>query len=91
MLATFWTREQRREGDREMRALRRYLRRLQERGVSGYGPDQLLDDYRVSIVYMLFRTIWDQTNGSSESYWRPKLACVTVSLQDHDCAGLTIC
>ncbi|HEY3081778.1 MAG TPA: hypothetical protein VGM69_17945 [Chloroflexota bacterium] len=90
MLATFWTREQRREGDREMRALRRYLSRLQERGVNGYGRDQLLDDYRVSIVYMLFRTIWDQTNGSSESYWRPKLACVTASFQDHDCAGLTI-
>jgi hypothetical protein len=58
--------------------------------VSGYGLDELLDDYRVSIVYMLFRTIWDQTCGAPERYWRPKLACVTASFQDHDCAALSV-
>jgi hypothetical protein len=88
MFATFWTRAQRREGDRELRLLRRYLRRLEEHGVRGYTWDLLMADYRLSIVYMLFRTIWDQTSGAAEGYWRPKLDCVIASYQDHDCAGL---
>jgi hypothetical protein len=88
MFATFWTPEQRREDDRERRLLRRYLARLSGLGVAGYDWGTLLDDYRVSIVYMLFRTIWDQTNGSPESYWRPKLACVAASYRDHDCGAL---
>jgi hypothetical protein len=88
MFATFWTREQRREGDRERRLLRRYLTRLSERGVNGYDWDTMLTDYRVSIVYMLFRTIWDQTCGAAEAYWRPKLACVIASYREHDCASL---
>jgi hypothetical protein len=87
MFATFWTRAQRREGDREMRLIRRYLARLAERGVA-YHPDVLLDDYRVCIVYQLFRTIWDQTCGAGDAYWRPKLDCVVASFQDHGCADL---
>ena len=92
MFATFWTPEQRREDDREQRLLRRYHGRLNERlaarGAGGYDWDTMLDDYRVSIVYILFRTIWDHTNGSPETYWRPKLACVVASFRDHDCAAL---
>jgi hypothetical protein len=87
MFATFWTRAQRREGGREARLLGRYRARLAERGVA-YGPDQLLDDYRVCIVYQLFRTVWDQTAGAPEAYWRPKLDCVVASFQDHGCADL---
>lgn len=85
---TFWTRAQRHENDREMRLLRRYRACLTERGITDYSLDQLLDDYRVSIVYMLFRTIWDQTSGASEAYWRPKLDCVVASYQDHECDSL---
>ncbi len=92
MFATFWTPDQRHEHEREVRLLRRYharlARQLAERGTGGYDWDTLLGDYRVSIVYMLFRTIWDQTNGSSEAYWRPKLDCVVASFRDHDCAAL---
>jgi hypothetical protein len=87
MFATFWTRAQRREGDREMRLIGRYRARLAERGVD-YDLDQLLDDYRVGIVYMLFRTIWDQTCGAAEAYWRPKLDCVVASYRDHGCDQL---
>jgi hypothetical protein len=87
MFATFWTRAQRREGDREMRLIERYRARLAQRGVT-YALDRLMDDYRVCIVYQLFRTIWDQTNGSAEAYWRPKLDHVVASFEDHDCATL---
>jgi hypothetical protein len=87
MFATFWTRAQRQAGGREMRLLRRYLARLAARGVA-YSPDQLLDDYRVCIVYQLFRTVWDQTSGAGDAYWRPKLDCVVASYQDHGCADL---
>jgi hypothetical protein len=87
MFATFWTRAQRREGDREMRLIGRYRARLAARGVA-YDLDRLLDDYRVGIVYMLFRTIWDQSCGAAETYWRPKLDCVVASYLDHGCDRL---
>jgi hypothetical protein len=87
MFATFCTRAHRREGDREMRLIGRYLSRLAEHGIA-YSPDTLLDDYRVCIVYQLFRTIWDQSSGAPAAYWRPKLECVIASFQDHGCADL---
>jgi hypothetical protein len=87
MFATFWTRDQRRHGDREVRLLGRYLSRLGEHGIT-YCLDTLLDDYRVCIVYQLFRTIWDQTSGARATYWRPKLDCVVASFEDHGCADL---
>jgi hypothetical protein len=39
-------------------------------------------------VYQLFRTVWDQTCGAGEDYWRPKLDCVVAAFEDHGCAAL---
>ncbi|MEA2575149.1 MAG: hypothetical protein QOH93_2447 [Chloroflexia bacterium] len=88
MFTTFWTREQRAEGGRELAALKRYHERLQEAGVANDSFDQLLLDYRVSIALNLLHPIWDQQHGSSEAYWRPKLSCLMAAFEDWDCMEL---
>ncbi len=86
MFAFWWTREQRQEGDRELRALRRYHARLLTGGVRDYRWDDLLADYRLALSIMLFYPIWDETNGSAQSYWLPKLHNIVAAYQDH-CLG----
>jgi hypothetical protein len=88
LFTTFWTREQRAEGGREMAALRHYHKRLQEGGIANYSFDQLLLDYRVSIALNVLHPVWDQQNGSSEAYWRPKLSCLLAAFEDWDCMDL---
>jgi hypothetical protein len=88
LFTTFWTREQRLEGGREMAALKRYHERLQEGGVSNYSFDQLLLDYRVSIACNVLHAVWDQQHGASQAYWRPKLSCSVAAFEDWDCMEL---
>jgi hypothetical protein len=83
MFAFWWTREQRREGDREQRALRRYHARLLAHGVRDYSWDDLFADYRLALTIMLFYPVWDETNGSAQSYWLPKLRNIVAAYQDH--------
>jgi hypothetical protein len=82
MLATFWTREQRTEKRREERLLQRYLRGLEANGVTGYGWEDLLADYRTCLLLMVFDPVWDETSGASVDYWLPKLRCLTGALID---------
>lgn len=84
LFAIFWTPEQRHEGDRELRCLRRYHDALQAHGVRGYTWEQLLDDYCLRLICMLQVTVWDQTNGSARSYWWPKMQCLAAAFRDHD-------
>lgn len=88
LCATFWTPAFRREGGREEALLRRYHRALLARGVAGYGWGDLLADYRLALVMMIFLPVWDQTNGSSRAYWWPKLQCLTGAYRDWRCAEL---
>lgn len=83
MFAAFWTREQRQAGDREQRALRRYYAGLLAGGVRNYTWDDLLADYRLMLTVMLFYPVWDETNGSAQSYWLPKMRCLVAAYQDH--------
>jgi len=83
MFATFWTREQR--GRYEENLLRRYLNGLQSRGVN-YEWEDLCDDYRLCLSYMLFDAVWNATSGSSRAYWQPKLGCLVAAYQDWGCA-----
>jgi thiamine kinase-like enzyme len=82
MFATFWTPEQRREGEQETKLLRRYHAAMTAQGVQGYGWPELMQDYRLCIMYMMFDPIWDQTSGASEAYWLPKLRCLTGAFRD---------
>ena len=88
LFTTFWTREQRQDGGREMACLQRYHRRLEECGVTSYSMDQLLQDYRLSIAYNALHPVWDQQRGASAAYWQPKLRCCIEAFDDWDCLAL---
>jgi hypothetical protein len=75
--ASFWTPEQRHEGDRETRMLRRYLERLRARGVASYTWDDLTADYRLMLAILIFYPIWDAVD-----YWWPKMRCLTAAYTD---------
>lgn len=85
MLATFWTRTQRNEDQRELRALQRYYQTLTTRGVCNYSWEELLDDYRVGLIEWLFMPVWDACNGSPKSYWWPKMQCLFHAAIDWQC------
>ena len=88
LIATFWTREQRQENDREIRCLTRYYEALVKRGVENYSWDDLCRDYRLQLIWRVELPIWDQQNGSSGDYWRPKMQCLADAYRDWDCAAL---
>jgi hypothetical protein len=88
LCATFWNREQRHEGGREIEALRRYHDRLTERGVTGYTFGDLMADYRVAISVWLLIPVFDAADGSARSYWWPKMQCLLEAADDHDCLRL---
>jgi hypothetical protein len=88
LLATFWTREQRAQDQRETRLLRRYYGGLCAHGVQGYGWDDFMTDYRIGIVEWLFVPVQDRADGSPASYWWPKMQCLVAAYEDHDCAAL---
>lgn len=85
---TFWTREQRHEGQREQRILQHYFAQLQARGVQNYSWDDLLLDYRLALIEWLLITVQDARNGSKRSYWLPKLQCISAAFEDWHCADL---
>jgi hypothetical protein len=85
MFATFWTREQR--AGLEKYVLRRYLHGLQSHGLK-YTWENLCNDYRLCLCYMLFDAVWNATSGSAKEYWFPKLQCLIQAYQDWDCAEL---
>ena len=88
LFANFWTAAQRREGDRELRLLRRYHGTLLAHGVKNYGWDDLLTDYRLMLIFRIFLPVWDMANGSRRAYWWPKLTCLTDAYRDWRCAEL---
>jgi hypothetical protein len=82
MCATFWAREQRAEGERELNALRHYHRTLQENGVSGYAWEDLVRDYQLSLVDWLLVPLQDRLDGAGKEYWWPKLQCLAHAFED---------
>lgn len=90
MCASFWTSAERKENKREETMLRHYLATLQAHGVTNYTWDQLVEDYRLMIMFFLQVAIWDQTNGSKRDYWWPKLQCLVSAARDFDCLSLLL-
>jgi len=88
MFATFWTPEQRHDQDRERQLLERYYQQLQQHGVQNYAWAELWTDYRVMLALMIFDPIWNQIDGSRQTYWWPKLQCLIGAFQDLGCAQL---
>lgn len=88
LLATFWTREQRREGQREQRILAHYYRTLVAHGVRGYGWEDLLADYRAGLIFWLLMPVQDGGDGAPSSYWWPKMQCLMDAFDDWGCGAL---
>lgn len=88
LFATFWTPEQRQEGQREERLLRAYLDALMGYGVTGYSWDDLVRDYQIALAFMFFYPVWDALDGSSRDYWEPKLRCLASAVDDWGCREL---
>lgn len=88
LCATFWTREQRHEGQREEDILRHYLATLHAHGVSGYTWDDLLLDYRRGLIFWLLMPVQDAADGSARDYWWPKMQCLLDAFQDWRCEEL---
>lgn len=88
LFASFWTREQRHDNDRERRLLRCYLDALGSAGVADYTWEQLQWDYQLLLIYMVLLPVWDAVNGSSKDYWWPKMQCLTAAYCDWACAEL---
>lgn len=88
LFATFWSPRQRRENGREERLLHRYHEVLHANGVNSYSWDELMTDYRLMVLMMLFDPVWNQTSGSRREYWWPKLQCLTDNYRDLRCDDL---
>lgn len=88
LFATFWTPQQRTGGDLERSLLRRYWQRLVARGITGYPWEQLVEDYRVMLAYMVFDPVFNAVSGASRAYWEPKLRCLTAAYHDWRCNEL---
>lgn len=88
LLATFWTRAQRREDERELRLLHRYLDGLQAGGVHPYSWENLYADYRAGIIFWVLVPVQDGGDGSPWSYCQPKISCLREAFEDWECAGL---
>ena len=88
MFATFWTPEQRNGLDLEQNLLRRYHNSLLATVLPAIAGTNLMRDYRLCILYMIFDPVWDQTSGAPKSYWLPKMHCLTGAFNDLDCVAL---
>jgi hypothetical protein len=82
LIATFWTREQRRDDGLEEWVLRLYLEGLQRAGVERYAWQDLRRDYRLAIAEWLLVPLQDRAEGAARDYWRPKLLCLAGAFED---------
>lgn len=85
LCATFWTSEQRHEDEREVGILRHYLATLQASGVTEYGWEDLLRDYRLGLVFWLLMPVQDAADGSARDYWWPKMQCLMAAFREWGC------
>jgi hypothetical protein len=88
LCATFWTSEQRHQGQRELQILRRYYATLQAHGVSQYSWEDLRTDYQHGLIFWLLMPVQDAADGSHKDYWWPKMQCLVAAFQDWHCEEL---
>jgi thiamine kinase-like enzyme len=86
MMALFWFPEQRQA--LEIPLLKQYHERLCENGVTNYSWDHLWNDYRVSVIRMLFRPAWQWDTGHEPNIWWNHLERVMMAYEDLECSEL---
>jgi hypothetical protein len=89
LFASFWSRANRHDEDRELRCLTRYHDQLTMRGVRDFDLQLVIKDYRVAIALMVFHPVWDKVvGGSRRAYWWPKMQCLCDAYVDWKCDEL---
>ena len=53
-----------------------------------YPFKQLLEDYRLMLIWRAFHPVWDTSYGCGKGYWWPKMQCLTGAYRDWGCEGL---
>jgi hypothetical protein len=85
-IALHWYPDVRRQ--RESRLLDVYHAELLARGVSGYGRQALQDDYRLSVLWMTMKPVWQHAAGIPAWIWWSHLARIHQAADDLDCRDL---
>lgn len=92
LMALRWEPELRRQ--LEMKVLRHYHAVLQRRGVTGYSWEQLLYDYKLSVIQMVYVPIdWCVVDSDRERMkwlWSAQLERVMTAVFELDCMGLLV-
>jgi thiamine kinase-like enzyme len=88
LLATFWSRHQRKEEGRELKLLRRYLSSLHEGGLIDFTWDDLVLDYQSGLIFWVLMPVQDGGDGASIDYWWPKMKCLIDAFDDWECTQL---
>jgi Ecdysteroid kinase-like family len=72
----------------EQKLLRRYHEALLGAGVSAYGWDACLRDYRVQVIRELFVPVWQWSSGMTPALWWSSLEKIWLAFEDLGCAEL---
>jgi thiamine kinase-like enzyme len=86
MMAFFWFPEHR--GQHELPLLRFYHERLIAYGVPDYTWEMLFDDYRLSVIRLIFHPAWQWQNGEDVSKVWFHFERIMLAYQDLHCAEL---
>ncbi len=85
-MALHWYPDIRRE--RESRLLDAYHAELLAHGVTGYDRQALQDDYRLSVLWMTMKPVWQHAYGIPAHIWWPHLARIHTAVDDLGCRDL---
>jgi Ecdysteroid kinase-like family len=85
-MALHWYPDLRR--DRESHLLDVYHAELLAHGVTGYDRQALQDDYRLSVLWMTMKPVWQHAHGIPAWIWWSHLARIHQAVDDLDCRAL---
>jgi hypothetical protein len=86
MIAMHWYPERRRRFERPL--LDHYHGALAERGVRGYDRSALDEDYRLSVLGLIMRPIWQALNDIPPVIWWNNLERILLAVDDLGCRDL---
>ena len=85
-MALHWYPDLRRERERHL--LDAYHDELTKRGVTGYDRQALQDDYRLSVLWMTMKPVWQHAFGIPAWIWWSHLARIHLAVDDLGCREL---
>lgn len=88
-IVLWWDVETRRK--HESRVLQHYHEYLARKGIADYSMDQLVDDYRLSVmmgIYVAAEWCWDGIREDTAWIWKPKLLRTLTAIDDLGCLDL---